>query len=103
MGLVLVPAFTPPVLGKHGQRGLAARPKDGRPEEGERLTPDAPHNSERSPPPGATSRHPHGAQQPAWHTRQWGSTGSPHSHTRAHSTRAADPDHPPQGQAGGRG
>ena len=37
---------------RHGQRAPAACPKDGRPGEGERLTPDAPHNSERRPPPG---------------------------------------------------
>ena len=50
-GWCWVPTPTPPAPGKHGQRGLAARPRDGRPGEGERLTPDAPHNGERSPPP----------------------------------------------------
>ena len=58
----------------------------------------------RVPPlPGATSRGPHSAQHPAGHARQWGSTGSPHAHTCAHGTRAADPDHPLPGRAAGRG
>ena len=49
-GRCWVPTPMPPAPGKHGQRGPDARPKDGRPGEGERLTSDAPHNGERSPP-----------------------------------------------------
>ena len=49
-GRCWVPTPTPPAPGNHGQRHLAARPRDGRPGEEAGLTPDAPHNSERSPP-----------------------------------------------------
>ena len=93
---------TPAAPGKHGQQRAAARPQGGRPGEGERLTPDAPHNRERSPP-GATSRGPRGAQHPAGHTRQGDSAGPPRPHTRAHSMWAADPDCPPEGGAVGGG
>ena len=37
-------------------------PEDGRPGEGRRLTPDAPHNGGRPPPPGTASHHPRGTQ-----------------------------------------
>ena len=57
---------------------------------------------ERSPP-GATSRHPRGAQHPAGHACQRASAGAPPLHTRAHSKWAADPDRLPQGGAAGTG
>ena len=37
-------------------------PEDGRPGEGQRLTPEAPHNSGRPPPPGTAPHHPRGTQ-----------------------------------------
>ena len=37
-------------------------PEDGRPGEGQRLTPDAPHNSGRPAPPGTAPHHPRGTQ-----------------------------------------
>ena len=39
-------------------------PEDGRPGEGQRLTPDAPHNSGRPPPPGKAPHHPVDTQPP---------------------------------------
>ena len=39
-------------------------PEDGRPGEGQRLTPDAPHNGGRSPPPGTAPRHFRGTHPP---------------------------------------
>ena len=36
--------------------------EDGRPGEGQRLTPDAPHNSGRPPPPGTAPHHPRGTR-----------------------------------------
>ena len=39
-------------------------PEDGLPGEGQRLTPDAPHNRGRPPPPGTAPRHPRGSQPP---------------------------------------
>ena len=44
-------------------------------------------------PPGATSCHPRGAQRPEGHARQRHSAGPRRLHTRAHSNRAADPNH----------
>ena len=37
-------------------------PENGRPGEGQRLTPDAPHKTGRPPPPGTASHHPRGTQ-----------------------------------------
>ena len=42
-----------------GSRTPTARPVGGQSGEGERLTPDAPRNSRRHPPPGTPFRHPH--------------------------------------------
>ena len=39
-------------------------PEDGRPREGQRLTPDAPRNGGRPPPPGTAPHHPRGTQPP---------------------------------------
>ena len=39
-------------------------PEDGRPGEGQRLTPGAPHNGGRPPPPGTAPHHPRGMQLP---------------------------------------
>ena len=39
-------------------------PEDGRSGEGQRLTPDAPHNGGRPPPPGTAPHHPRGTQPP---------------------------------------
>ena len=39
-------------------------PEEGRPGEGQRLSPDAPHNRSRSPPPRTAPHHPRGTQCP---------------------------------------
>ena len=78
-------------------------PEDGWPGEGQRLTPDTPHNSGRQPPPGTapppTPRH----AAATGHAGQGDSVGPPHPHTRAHSTWVADPNSPPSGRAIGGG
>ena len=78
-------------------------PEDGRPGEGQRLTPDAPHNSGRPPPPGDGPPPPPRHAAPTGHAGQGDSVGPPHPHTRAHSTWVADPDSPPSGRAVGGG
>ena len=81
-----------PVLGPHAhtnRRGdtrvgkpLLPAPEDGRPGEGQRLTPDAPHNGGRPPPPGTAPHHPRGTQPPqGMHAK--GTVLSPHTHTPA--------------------
>ena len=77
-------------------------PEDGQPGEGQRLTPDAPHNGGRPPPrgrPPTTPRH----AAPTGHASQGDSAGPAHPHTRGHSTWVADPDSPPGGRAVGGG
>ena len=78
-------------------------PGDGRPGEGQRLTPDASHNGGRPPPPGdgppPSPRH----AAPTGRAGQGDSVGPPHPHTRAHSTWVADPNSPPSGRAVGGG
>ena len=96
-----------PVLGPHARtdRTWGTRvaepwlpaPEDGRPGEGQRLTPDAPHNGGRPPPPGTAPHHPRGTQPPQG--MQGDSVGPPHTHTRAHITWVADPNSPPSGRA----
>ena len=78
-------------------------PEDGWPGEGQRLTPDAPHDGGRPTPPGTAPRRPprHGA--PTGHASQGASVGPPHPHTRAHSTWVAEPNSPPSGRAVGGG
>ena len=63
-----------PVLGPHARtdrtrdtrdaKPWLPAPEDGRPGEGQRLTPGAPHNGGRPPPPGAAPHHPRGMQPP---------------------------------------
>ena len=60
------------VLGPHARTDRDTRvaepwlpaPEDGRPGEGQRLTPDAPHNGGRPPPPGPAPHHPRSMQPP---------------------------------------
>ena len=62
-----------PVLGPHARTDRTwdtrdaepwlPAPEDGRPGEGQRLTPGAPHNGGKHPPPGTPFRHPHGEQR----------------------------------------
>ena len=78
-------------------------PEDRRPGEGQHLTPDAPHNGGRPPPPGTAPDQPRGTQHPQGIQVKEESVGPPHPHTRAHSTWVADPNSPPSGRAVGGG
>ena len=78
-------------------------PEDGRPGEGQRLTPDAPHQGGRPPPPGNGPPPPPRHAAPTGHAGQGNSVWPPHPHTRAHSTWVADPNSPPSGRAVGGG
>ena len=74
-------------------------PEDGRPGEGQRLTPNAPHNGGSPPPPGDGPPPPPRYAAPTGHAGQGDSDGPPHPHNRAYSTWVADPNSPPSGQA----
>ena len=76
-------------------------PEDGRPGEGQRLTPD-PQNGGRPSPRGRPPATP-AARSPTGHASQGDSAGPPHPHNRAHSTWVADPDSMPGGGAAGGG
>ena len=101
-----------PVLGPHARTdctrdtGVAdpwlPAPEDGRPGEGQRLTPGAPHNGGRPPPPRDGPPSPPRHAAPAGHAGR-GGVGLPHPHTRAHSTWMDDPNSPPSGRAVGGG
>ena len=86
-----------PVLGPHARthrtrntRVAVPRlpaPEDGRSGEGQRLTPDAPHNSGRpTPPPGTAPHHPRGTQPPQG-VQAKGTMLGPHTHTPAPTAR----------------
>ena len=61
-------------------------PEDGRQGEGQRLTPDAPHNGGRPAPPGTAPRHPRGTQPPKGMQAK-GTVLGPHTHTPAPTAR----------------
>ena len=61
-------------------------PEDGRPGEGQRLTPDAPHNDGRPPPPGTAPHHPRGTQ-PSQGMQAKVTVLGPHTHTPAPTAR----------------
>ena len=61
-------------------------PEDGRPGEGQRLTPDAPHNGGRPPPPGTAPHHPRGTQPPRGMQAK-GTVLGPHTHRPAPTAR----------------
>ena len=102
-----------PVLGPHARTDRTRdtrvaeprlpAPEVGRPGEGQRLTPDAPHNGGRPAPPGDGPPPPPRHAAPTGHAGQGDSFGPPHPHTRAHSTWVADPNSPPSGRAVGGG
>ena len=102
-----------PVLGPHARtdRPRDTRvaepwlpaPEDGRPGEGQRLTPGAPHNGGRPPPPGTAPHHPRGTQPPQGMQAKGTVLGPHNPHTSAHSTWVADPNSPPSGRAVGGG
>ena len=61
-------------------------PEDGRPGEGQRLTPDAPHNDGRPGPPGTAPHHPRGTQ-PSQGMQAKGTVLGPYTHTPAPTAR----------------
>ena len=81
-----------PVLGPHARTDRTRdtrdaepwlpAPEDGRPGEGQRLTPGAPHNGGRPPPPGTAPHHPRGMQPPQGMQAKGTVLGS-HTHTPA--------------------
>ena len=85
-----------PVLGPHARTDRTQdtrvaepwlpAPEDGRPGEGERLTPGAPHNGGRPPPPGTATHRPRGMQPPQGRQAAGTVLGS-HTHTPAPTAR----------------
>ena len=85
-----------PVLGPHARTDRTRdtrvaepwlpAPEDGRPGEGQRLTPGAPHKSGRPPPPGTAPHHPRGTQPPQGMQAK-GTVLGPHTHTAAPTAR----------------
>ena len=74
-------------------------PEGGRLGEGQRLTPDAPHNGGRPPPPGDGPLPPPQHAAPTGHAGQGDSVGPPHPHACHHSMWVADHNSPPSGRA----
>ena len=85
-----------PVLGPHARTDRTRdtrdadlwlpAPEDGRPGEGQRLTPGAPHNGGRQTPPGTDPHHPRGMQPPQGMQAK-GTVLGPHTHTPAPTAR----------------
>ena len=85
-----------PVLGPHARTDRTRdtrvaepwppAPEDGRPGEGQRLTPDAPHNGGRPRPTGTAPHHPRGTQPPQGMQAK-GTVLVPHTHTPAPTAR----------------
>ena len=85
-----------PVLGPHARTDRTRdtrvaepwlpAPEDGRQGEGQRLTPDAPHNGGRPLPPGTAPHHPRGTQPPQG-VQAKGTVLGPHTHTPAATAR----------------
>ena len=76
--------------------------RDGRPGEGQHLTPDTPHNEGRPPPQDGPLPPPRHAA-PSRACKPKGQRGPPRPHTCARSTWVADPDSPPLARAAGGG
>ena len=100
-----------PVLGPHARTDRDTRvtepwlpaPEDMRPGEGQRLTPGAPHNGGRPPPPGTAPHHPRGTQPPQGMQAK-GTVLGPHTHTPAPTARGwRTPTARPNGRAVGGG
>ena len=86
-GLCWVPTPPPTAPGTQGSRNPSCpSSEDGRPGEGQRLTPDAPHNSGGPPPPGTAPHQPRGKQLPQGMQAK-GTVLGPHTHTSAPAAR----------------
>ena len=104
-----------PVLGPHARIDCTRdtrvaepwlhAPEDQRPREGQRLTPGAPHNGGRQPPPGTPFRHPHSEQRRPARAHAVGPVLGPHAHIdRTRDTRVAEPWlHAPEDERPGKG
>ena len=104
-----------PVLGPHARidRTRDTRvaepwlraPEDEQPGEGQRLTPGAPHNGGRQPPPGTPFRHPHSEQHRPARAHAVGPVLGPHARIdRTRDTRVAEPWlHAPEDERPGEG
>ena len=90
-----------PHPGHTGRGAPAARSRVQRPGEGRRLTPDAPRNGGRPPPPGTAPHHPGGTQPPQGMQAKKTVLG-PHTHTPAPTARGwrTLTAHPVGGQSG---
>ena len=85
----------PPLGSPHKQMGT--------PGEGQRLTPGAPHNRGRPPPPGTAPHHPRG-MQPSQGMQAKGTVLGPHTHTPAPTARGwRTPTARPEGGQSGEG
>ena len=93
VGLVLGPhARTDRTLDTRVAEPRLPAQEDRRPEEGQCLTSDAPHNGGRHPPPGTPFRHPHSEQRRPARAHAVGPLLGPHAHTnRTRDTRVAEP------------
>ena len=102
-----------PVLGPHARTDRTPdtwvaepwllAPEEGRPREGQRLTPGAPHNGGRPPPPGTAPHHLRGTQPPQGMQAK-GTVLGPHTHTPAPTARGwRTPTARPNGRAVGGG
>ena len=91
-GTVMGPHTHTPAPAARGWRAPTACPVGGQSGEGERLTPDAPHNSGRHPPPGTPFRHAHCEQRRPARVHAAGPVLGPHARTdRTPDTRVAEP------------
>ena len=79
-----------------------ARPEGGRPGEGQRLAPDARHNSGGPPPRGRPPPPPRSAA-PTGHASRGDNAGPPHPHIRAHGKSGDGPTARPEGGQSGDG
>ena len=103
-GRCSVPTPAPTTPGTHGSRNPSCQaPEDGRPGEGQRLTPGAPHNGGRPTPPGTAPHHPRGTQPPQGMQAK-GTVLGPHTHTPAPTARGwRTPTARPVGRQSGEG
>ena len=102
-GTVPGPHARTPASTARGWRTPTARPVGRQSGEGGRLTSDAPHNGGEPPSPTDDPQPRPRHSAPTGHAGRGDSAGTPHPHTRAHSTWMTDPDSPASGRAVGVG
>ena len=104
-GRCWAPTPTPTASGTRGSRNPGYAPEDGRPGEGQRLAPSAPHNGGRQPPPGTPFRHPHSEQRRPARAHAVRPVLGPHARIdRTRDTRVAEPWlHAPEDERPGEG